>query len=112
MEPDIIARITALERSNRQLRTVLLAPTLALPLLAVLAFNTSRHLHPGALQTADSLHVRQLVVIDSQGTVRARVGAHLPDAVIDGRRVRRGEDVAGILLYDDTGRERGGYVTF
>src|SRR5207245_10966901 len=61
---------------------------------------------------ADSLLVRQLVVIDSQGMVRARLGAHLPDAVIDGRRLRGGGDMAGVLLYDDTGRERAGYVTF
>ena len=112
MDPDTVARIAALERSNRQLRTLALVPTLALPLLAVLAFRTSRDLPPSALQTADSLRVRQLIVVDSQGTVRARVGAHLPDAVMDGRPLRRGEDIAGILLYDDTGRERGGYVTF
>lgn len=112
MDPDPVARIAALERSNRQLRTLALVPTLVLPLLAVLAFRTSRDLPPSALQPADSLRVRQLILVDSQGTVRARVGAHLPDAVIDGRRLRRGEDIAGILLYDDTGRERGGYVTF
>ncbi len=112
MDPDTVARIAALERSNHQLRTLALVPTLVLPLLAVLAFRTSRDLPPSVLQTADSLRVRQLIVVDSQGTVRARVGAHLPDAVIDGRRLRRGEDIAGILLYDDTGRERGGYVTF
>jgi len=56
--------------------------------------------------------VRELVVLDSLGTVRVRLGAHLPDAIIDGKPLRRGEDASGILLYDDGGRERSGYVTF
>jgi len=32
--------------------------------------------------------------------------------VIDGKPVPRGQDAAGLLLYDATGVERGGYVTF
>src|SRR6266496_5458925 len=112
MEPDAYTRLDALERSNRQLRTLLLVSILVLPLLAALAFTSFGGLQRNSPIVADSLLVRQLVVIDGQGMVRARLGAHLPDAVIDGRRLRRGEDIAGILLYDDTGRERGGYVTF
>jgi hypothetical protein len=112
MEPDAYTRLDALERSNRQLRTLLLVSILVLPLLAALAFTSFGGLQRNNPIVADSLFVRQLVVIDSQGIVRARLGAHLPDPVIDGRRLRRGADIAGILLYDDTGRERGGYVTF
>src|SRR5438445_501829 len=112
MEPDAYARLDALERSNRQLRTLLLVSGLVLPLLAALAFTSFGGIQRNSPIVADSLLVRQLVVTDSQGTVRARLGAHLPDALIDGKRLRRGADIAGILLYDDTGRERGGYVTF
>jgi len=112
MESDAYTRLDALERSNRQLRTLLLVSVLVLPLLAALAFTSFGGLQRNSSIVADSLLVRQLVVIDSQGMVRARLGAHLPAAVIDGRRLRRGADIAGILLYDDTGRERGGYVTF
>jgi hypothetical protein len=36
----------------------------------------------------------------------------MPDAVINGRRVRRPSAAAGIMLYDDAGQERGGYATF
>lgn len=36
----------------------------------------------------------------------------MPDAVIRGRRVHRPEQAAGVMLYDDLGQERGGYVTF
>jgi len=92
---------------------MLLFPTMAaLPLLAtftIAAFSTPR---TDPASTLDSLRVRELVVLDSLGTVRVRLGAHLPDAVTDGKRVRRGEDASGLLLYDDGGRERGGYVTF
>ena len=59
------------------------------------------------------LTVSELAVVDENGVVRVRVGGDLPDAVIDGRRVGRGDEkVAGVMLYDDTGQERGGYVTF
>lgn len=61
---------------------------------------------------ADSLSVRELRVLDSTGVVRVRLSADMPDAVIRGRRVHRPEPAAGIMLYDDLGQERGGYVTF
>jgi len=112
MEPDLLSRLATLERSNRRLRTSVVLIGLALSPLALLALYRSPNLQPTSLQAADSLRVRQLIVVDTMGVVRARLGAHLPDAVIDGRRLRRGEDIAGILLYDDGGRERGGYVTF
>ncbi|GAB3739691.1 hypothetical protein GCM10028794_23600 [Silanimonas algicola] len=56
--------------------------------------------------------VRQVTIVDADGTVRARLGADLPDAIIDGRTLDRGAKIAGLLLYDGTGVERGGYVTF
>jgi hypothetical protein len=43
---------------------------------------------------------------------RIRIAGELPDAIIDGRRVPRGERAAGIVLYDSTGQERSGYVTW
>ena len=59
-----------------------------------------------------SLRVSELVVVDPKGVERVRIGGDLPDAVIDGKRVPRGEKVAGVMLYDGSGQERGGYVTF
>ena len=41
-----------------------------------------------------------------------RIGGDLPDAVINGKRMVRGEKAAGVLLYDGSGQERSGYVTF
>lgn len=60
-----------------------------------------------------ALTLRSLAIVDPEGVVRVRIGGDLPEAVIDGRRVDRGgQRVAGVMLYDDTGQERGGYVTF
>lgn len=59
-----------------------------------------------------SLRVSELVVVDPKGVERARIGGDLPDAVVNGKPIPRGEKAAGLLLYDGTGQERGGYVTF
>src|SRR5947209_5036273 len=62
-------------------------------------------------QTANapqSLRVSELVVVDPQGVERVRIGGDLPDAVINGKRIPRGEKVAGVMLYDGSGQERGG----
>src|ERR1051325_11141061 len=111
MDTAVLARLTTLERSNRRLQLVLVAiVTLLLPL--VLLGLRPQSAASGTFQIADSIRVRQVIVVDSAGTVRARLGSHLPDAVIDGRRMYRGEEIAGLLIYDDGGAERGGYVTF
>ena len=49
------------------------------------------------------------MIVDPKGVERVRIGGQLPDAT-PGKP--RGQDVAGVLLYDATGRERSGYVTF
>lgn len=73
---------------------------------------TGFHSPSSAHFAADSVSVRELRVVDSTGVVRVRLSSSMPDAVIRGRRVRRPEQAAGIMLYDDLGQERGGYVTF
>ena len=59
-----------------------------------------------------SLRVSELVVVDAEGVERVRISGDLPDAVVDGRRLVRGEKAAGVILYDGAGRERSGYATF
>src|ERR1700722_9874079 len=101
-------RLTILERRWRLLVGVQCA--LGLCLVAALAGGWS-----GVRLTAQDqkvLTVSELTIVDDKGTVRARLGGQLPDAVIDGKVAPRGQPAAGILLYDDTGTERGGYVTF
>lgn len=56
--------------------------------------------------------VARMIEIDDGGVARVRIGAKLPDAQIDGRRLVRGDDLAGVILYDTDGRERSGYGTF
>jgi hypothetical protein len=58
------------------------------------------------------LTVSEVDIVDAHGVIRARLGADLPDAVLNGKRVSRQQKPSGLLLYDDTGQERGGYVTF
>lgn len=86
------------------------AGLIMLLVLAVCAFKIqSKSQQPAA---PSSLKVSELVVVDPKGVERVRIGGDLPDAVYNGRRVPRGSKAAGVLLYDDTGRERGGYVTW
>lgn len=61
----------------------------------------------------DILRVKGLVVTDSSGVERIIIGAHLPDPTFNGYRNYRGseEDIAGVMLYDSEGQERGGYIT-
>lgn len=112
MQADLEGRLLACERDNRRLRAwvialaLLVATTLCLLLLRT-ATATSPQPSP-----VGPLRVSELIVVDPQGIERVRIGGDLPDAVIDGRRVDRGSKVAGVMLYDRTGQERGGYVTF
>ena len=104
-------RLANLERQNRFLLGGL-AACLALAIAVTLLFASAAQ-----SQTSDGgaqvLQVRMLEIVDAQGVVRVRVGSDLPEAIIDGKRVSRGnERVAGVMLYDGTGQERGGYVTF
>lgn len=59
------------------------------------------------------LTVRGIVVIDSSGVERAILGAPLPGPTYHGYRSYRGDygQIAGLMLYDSEGQERGGYVT-
>lgn len=103
-------RLAACEHSIRQLRRSLVVVSLVA--IGVLLGNCATG--SGAVPGSDSpsvLRVSELVIVDAEGTERVRIGTNLPDAVIGGRTVPRGSSVAGIMLYDDTGQERSGYVT-
>ncbi len=104
----------AMER--RQRRLTRLVWTLGAALAAVAAVDLSpdaASADPGAAQpAADSvLRVRELVIVDPNGTERVRIAAPLPEPIMMGRRSRRGSPVSGIIIYDAEGNERGGYVT-
>jgi hypothetical protein len=112
MEDEVLHRVTECERANRQLRALLGLNLLALPLALLALFGGVAPHRDKPVQGPDSLRLRELVIVDAKGVERVRLGSQLPDAVINGRRSPRGEDAAGVMLYDDSGEERGGYVTF
>jgi len=109
----VAARLAVCEGQLRALRRALAIAGCLLVLCSVVALSGFARISRGPeASIVDSLRVRELTVIDNAGTVRTRIGGNLPDAVVDGHRVARGDNAAGVLLYDRAGRERGGYVTF
>jgi len=105
--------LEVLERRTRKLERSLrisIGAWVGLAALAVCAFT----MRPSPQQpaTPQSLKVSELVVVDPKGVERVRISGDLPDATINGKRVPRGEKAAGVMLYDTTGQERGGYVTW
>ena len=109
MDNATAVRIESLERRQR-----LLSATIA---LALFAFAMAAILSPGLGVNAQdkgetkSLTLSELVIVDSTGKIRLRLGGDLPDAVVNGKVKPRGQRAAGVLLYDATGQERSGYVT-
>ncbi len=106
-------RLSLLEQRNRRLSRWLTFVGLvaAAMLLVFTQWPAPAEAEEGAAPQV--LTVRELIVVDAKNVPRVRVGASLPDPVIDGKRIGRGgEQVAGVMLYDATGQERGGYLTF
>lgn len=104
-------RLAVLERQNRLLLRGMIAALAAI--IGVTLWQAAPAQSETGAQDAATLRVRMLEIVDGQGVVRVRVGSDLPEAIIDGKSVSRGgEQVAGVMLYDGTGQERGGYVTF
>jgi hypothetical protein len=106
-----IDRLDAFEREVRRLRIAVGVLVALIVPVAVLALAAGG-IMPTAIAQGPSLRVHELVIVDDRGVERARLGGRLPDAVVNGQRLKRGGNAAGLLIYDDTGRERGGYITF
>jgi hypothetical protein len=110
--------VSKLERQNRRLTwsfRILLG-------LWVTTLSASAFLHNATAGIKDAktdsaitqnsvLRVRGLVVVDENGTERVQIGAPLPNPLGLGKRSKRMGAVSGILLMDDEGNERSGYVT-
>jgi hypothetical protein len=99
--PDPLTRLDV-----RLRRVTVVLGFLMIAVLLIVAFTWAR------LSRPDQLRLRTLTIVDRRGVERVRIGGQLPDAVVKGKRVPRGEEAAGVLIYDDAGQERGGYVTF
>jgi len=108
MNAESSIRVAALESRLRVVLFINAAVILAMIALVVSSCRTA-----GAVQPQPRvLTVSEINVVDPRGVVRVRLGGDLPDAVVNGKRVPRGQKASGVLLYDDTGQERGGYITF
>ncbi len=57
----------------------------------------------------DRIVVHRLDVVDDHGVIRATLGAPTPAPVIDGIQYKRVFPVAGLVLFDRDGNERGGH---
>jgi len=112
----IEVRLAHLERAQRRARW-LAAVAVALCGVTAIAELTAHARGAGAaapvsrFQVVDSIQARALIVVDSAGRERARVGAPLPEPIVLGKRITRGSGVSGFLISDAEGNERGGYVT-
>lgn len=108
----IARRLDDCERANRRFKRILLLQTAVLIVLATVFATRFAQASADANPAVASLRVAELIVVDGKGVERVRIGGDLPDAVIDGKRRPRGSKAAGVMLYDRTGQERGGYVTW
>ena len=113
METDLRMRILRCERKNQWLWVIVLLNTLALLASLWGAIRVSGNTAQAtATPPLGAFRASEVTIVDEKGTVRVRLGSQLPDAIINGKQVHRGDRAAGVLLYDETGQERGGYVTF
>ena len=111
--PEVQTLLTQTLRSNRRL-VGCVKSLLALWAVTIVGFLW---LSRGGSVRADSgpqnqvLKARGLVIVDEHGKTRVRIGAPLPEPIILGKEQKRDDSIAGILIYDAQGNERGGYVT-
>src|SRR5512135_925068 len=106
---DIRRELKRLARVTRRLRTAL-ALTLVV-LTAAVAALIARGLVRPEIPADRILTLRGLAIVDARGVERVRIQAPLPDPLILGKRFPRGGPVSGVILSDDEGNERSGYVT-
>lgn len=109
---DIEQRMGACERENARLRRLVRHQNYVW--ILALLFIAGGAVAASSLKDASfgTITAREVAVVDAKGVVRARLGGDLPDAVMAGGRVsKRGSKAAGLLIYDEQGIERGGYVT-
>lgn len=111
--PDIESRLRACELENARLRKRIARQNIGW-IAGLLLLAGGGAIAGSSLKNAvfDSITAREVVVVDTKGTVRARMAGDLPDAVMAGGHVsKRGTKAAGYIIYDEEGIERGGYAT-
>ncbi|TXI94604.1 MAG: hypothetical protein E6Q34_04340 [Burkholderiaceae bacterium] len=118
MQYQLSSRIAACETENARLKRRLHWQNVVLIGITLASIGGTTYASKSLSETPNvisTITVKELVVVDDHNVVRARVGGNIPPAVVDGKTLSRGsghDGTAGIMLYDRTGVERGGYVTF
>jgi len=59
----------------------------------------------------DRITARRIDIVDEHGVIRMTLSGQTPEPIIDGIQYRRVFNVAGMILYDENGSERGGFGT-
>ena len=59
----------------------------------------------------DRITARRIDIVDADGVIRMTLSGATPAPIIDGIQYKRAFNVAGLILYDDKGSERGGFGT-
>ncbi|HIE1101104.1 MULTISPECIES: hypothetical protein [Stenotrophomonas] len=60
---------------------------------------------------SDRITARRIDIVDDKGVIRMTLSGKTPAPIIDGIQYKRAFNVAGMVLYDDNGSERGGFGT-
>ena len=96
-------RVSALEK---RVRFLLVCSGL---LMAMVILRPEINAVRAATGQVDSLTVKRLAVVDEKGTERVIIAAPLPDPMVQGKRTPRAGPIAGILIQDPNGNERGAF---
>lgn len=108
MNPEIqelSQRINSLERKlQRKNRVTAFTVLAACATVATSLYATSPEATRSTSQIVDEVRTRKLVVVDDQDRVRVTIDQDSPD-------IDRYERSAGLTIFDDQGRERGGIAT-
>lgn len=59
----------------------------------------------------DRITARRIDIVDDDGVIRMTLAGATPSPIIDGIQYKRVFNVAGLILYDENGSERGGFGT-
>lgn len=59
----------------------------------------------------ERISARRIDIVDADGIIRMTLSGETPAPIIDGIQYKRAFNVAGLILYDDKGSERGGFGT-
>ena len=103
------SQLTSLENQLCRLRRIALASgTFAVIccVLSLYSWSVAGHVYAHPVEAQD-LRLRSLTIVDEKGTPRLVLGAPLPEP----KYGKRPKPAAGVLIFDETGAERGGYVT-